>query len=67
MQHAMKDVLPGIVFLATRVEKPNQEVWMKFTRLLNYLKKTEQDIVNMEANDNQIIIFCYIQEHEKPH
>ena len=54
-KRARQDVLPGIIFLAIRVNKPNQEDWIKLTKLLNYLKTTEQDIVKMEADDSQII------------
>ena len=54
-KRARQDVLPGIIFLTTRVKDPNQEDWIKLTRILNYLKTTEKEIVKMEADDEQVI------------
>ena len=54
-KRAGQDVLPGIIFLTTRVKDPNQEDWIKLTRILNYLKTTEKEIVKMEADDEQVI------------
>jgi hypothetical protein len=32
---ARQDVLPGIVYLATRVKEPNESNWKKLVRLMN--------------------------------
>jgi hypothetical protein len=35
--------LPGIVFFARRVKKPNNNDWTKLVRVLNYLKAAKKD------------------------
>jgi hypothetical protein len=54
-KRARQDVLPGIVFLATRVKDPNHQDWIKLIKILNYLKATKDDIVKMSADDSQTI------------
>ena len=54
-KRARQDVLPGIVFLATRVKDPNHQDWIKLIKILNYLKATKSDIVKMSADDSQTI------------
>jgi hypothetical protein len=36
-KQARQDMLPGIVYFATRVQKPNKSNWKKLVRLMNYL------------------------------
>jgi hypothetical protein len=50
-----QNLLPGIVFLATRVKDPNQQDYIKLVKLMNYLKATEDEIPKMSANNSQTI------------
>jgi hypothetical protein len=54
-KRARQDVLPGIVYLATRVKEPNASDWKKLVRLMNYLQATRNDIAKMSADDTQTI------------
>jgi hypothetical protein len=54
-KRARQDLLPGIVFFATRVKDPNQQDYIKLVKLMNYLKATEDDIPKMSADDSQTI------------
>ena len=54
-KRARQDILPGIVFLATRVREPTQSDWFKLTKLMNFLKATEKDVATMSADDTQTI------------
>ena len=54
-KRARQDLLPGIVFLTTRVKEPTQQDWKKLVKLLNYLKATKNEIVKMSADDTQTI------------
>jgi hypothetical protein len=58
-KHARQAVLPGIVFLATRVKNPNQQDYIKLVKLINYLKPTEDEIPKMSTDDKQTLK-CYI-------
>jgi hypothetical protein len=54
-KQARQDVLPGIVYLATRVKEPNESNWKKLLRLMNYIHATREDITKMSANNTQTI------------
>jgi esterase/lipase len=54
-KHARQVVLPGIVFLATRVKDPNQQDYIKLVKLINYLKAMEDEIPKMSTDNSQII------------
>ena len=54
-KHAWQNLLPGIVFIASRVKEPNKRDWEKVLRIINYLKATKEDIARMSANDTQTI------------
>jgi hypothetical protein len=54
-KHARQDVLPDIVFLATRVKDSNQQDNIKLVNILNYLKVMENEISKMSANKSQTI------------
>ena len=49
------DILPGISYLSTRVLDPNEHDWNKLKKLLNFLKKTENEKLILEADDTQTI------------
>jgi hypothetical protein len=48
-------VLPGIVYLATRVKEPNKRNRKKLVRLMNYFQATKNDIAKMSADNTQTI------------
>jgi hypothetical protein len=52
---ARQDLLPGIVFLATRVRDPNQSDWKKLLRLMNYLKATKCEVAQMSADGSHTV------------
>jgi hypothetical protein len=49
-----QDVLPGIVYIATRIKAPNESDWKKLVRLMNYLQATRNNIAKMSA-DHQVV------------
>jgi hypothetical protein len=50
-----QDILPGIVFLSTRVTSPNHGDWAKLVKLMNFLKATDNDVPRLYADDTQTI------------
>jgi hypothetical protein len=54
-KQARQDVLPGIVYLATRVKEPNNSNRKKLVRLMNYLQATKTNIAKMSADNTQTI------------
>jgi hypothetical protein len=54
-KRARQDLLPGIVFLATRVRDPNQSDWKKLLRLMNYLKATKCEVAQMSADGSHTV------------
>ena len=58
-KRARPDVLPGIIFLTTRVKEPNQGDWIKLIKILTYLKTTKDETIKMSA-DNDLTIKWYI-------
>jgi hypothetical protein len=54
-QQAKQDMVPGIVYLATRVKEPNESNWKKLVRLMNYLQATMNKIAKMSADNTQTI------------
>jgi hypothetical protein len=50
--------LLGIMFLASRVKKPNKGDWKKLQCILNYLQGTQDDVVSLSADDTQTIKWC---------
>ena len=41
------------MFLSTRVKAPTDQDWKKLVRLMSFLKTTKNDILTLEANDEQ--------------
>ena len=54
-KRARQDIQPGISFLSTRTIKPNEGDWRKLIRLLFFLKATQNDVAELEADDSQTI------------
>ena len=53
VKRGRSDVLPGVTFLSSRVREPNLGDWKKFVRILGFLKKTREDVLTLEADDQQ--------------
>ena len=49
------EVLPGISYLSSRVSEPNEVDWNKLKNLLNFLKKTKEEKLNLEVDDTLTI------------
>jgi hypothetical protein len=54
-RQARQDLLPGLVFLASRVKDPNKADWKKLQRMLDYLHGTQDDVACLSADDTQTI------------
>jgi hypothetical protein len=53
------DISVAISFLASRVQVPNENDWSKLMRVLAFLKATEEEVLTLEADDNQTL-YWYI-------
>jgi hypothetical protein len=49
------DISMAICFLATRVKEPTESDWNKLLKVMNFLKKTENDVLTLEADDTQTL------------
>ena len=47
------DINMAISFLATRVKEPTENDWNKLVKVMNFLKKTENEVLTLEADDTQ--------------
>ena len=56
-KRARQDMQPGITFLSTRTTEPTEEDWKKLVRILGYLKKTEDTVLTLEADDHQRLVW----------
>ena len=52
-KRSRQDIQPCIVFLATRVREPTMQDWQKLVRLMCFLAETKNDVLTLEADDNQ--------------
>ena len=46
------DIQPGIAFLTSRVKSPTKQDWFKLKKLMRFLKRTANDVLSLEADDN---------------
>ena len=44
-----------MVYLSSRVKHPTEEDWGKLIKVLSYLKATKNDLLRLEADDDQIM------------
>jgi hypothetical protein len=51
------DIQPSIAFLSTRVRSPGQQDWFKLTKLMEFLKSTEDDVLTLSCDGSQNIIW----------
>ena len=49
------DIITGVTYLSTRVKEASEYDWSKLIKILSYLKNTINDVLTLEADDNQII------------
>ena len=49
------DVQPAVSFLATRVRKPTDQDWFKLKKMMRFLKRTEDDVLTLEAGEENNI------------
>jgi hypothetical protein len=54
-KRARPDIQPAISFLSTRVKGANQGDWFKLQNMMGFLKKTQDDVLALEADDLGII------------
>ena len=54
-KRARQDLLPGIVFLATRVCEVTDSDWKKLTRLMDYPQSTRDKVAKMSIDNTQTI------------
>ena len=52
-KRSRQDIQTGVVFLATRVREPTKQDWQKLVRLMAFLQETKNDVLTLEADDNQ--------------
>ena len=52
-KRARPDIQPAVAFLATRVKHPTEQDYKKLTRMMSYLKTSENDVLTLEADDEQ--------------
>lgn len=49
------DIQPAIAFLSTRVKAPDETDWFKLTKMMGFLKKTQNDVLTLQASNDGII------------
>ena len=54
-KQARQDIQPGVAFLATRTGCSTEQDWNKLVRILSFLKKTQNQIMRLEADDTQTL------------
>jgi len=47
------DIMPTVAFLCTRVQGPNIEDWSKLTRMMEFLKRTQDDCLTLRADGSK--------------
>ena len=52
-KRSRQDIQLCIVFLATRVRDPTEQDWQKLVRLMSFLEQTKDDLLTLEANEEQ--------------
>lgn len=48
-----QDVLPSIVYLATRVKEPNKSNWKKLVQLMHYLQAIRNNVATMSTDNTE--------------
>eukprot|EP00957_Ditylum_brightwellii_P093843 7146354-Ditylum_brightwellii.AAC.1 len=59
-KRARSDIEPGIVFLAIRVQDPNEGDWAKLLKLFAFLKGTINNVLTLEAEVIDMILKWFI-------
>ena len=58
-KQARPNIEPGICFLSSHMSKPDESDWQKLTKILEYLKGTEDNVLTLETDDKNIL-YWYI-------
>ncbi len=58
MQRARPDVDPETGLLSSRVNEATEDDWNKLLRVLGFLKGTVNDILTLEADDENTLTWC---------
>jgi hypothetical protein len=45
------DIQPAIAFLSTRVKSPDEQDWFKLTKMMCFLKNTENDVLTLNSDE----------------
>jgi hypothetical protein len=54
-KRARQDIQPRVAFLSTRVREPTEQDWSKLVRIMDFLKRTQDDVAKLYADDTQTI------------
>ena len=56
-KRARPDIQPGVCFLSTRTAEPDESDWNKLIKMMGFLKGTITDVLTLEADDIQTMIW----------
>ena len=56
-KRARPDILPMVSFLSTRTAEPDESDWNKLLKMMGFLKGTISDILTLEADDAQTMVW----------
>jgi len=54
-KRARQDIQPAISFLSSRVKCPTENDWMKITRMMKFLKTTQDDVLTLQSDNTNVI------------
>jgi hypothetical protein len=54
-KRARPDIIAAVGFLCTRVKAPTRNDWFKLQRMMNFLKKTINDVLRLESDGLKIV------------
>ena len=56
-KRARPDIQPVVSFLSTRTTEPDESDWNKLLKMMSFLKGTKLDILTLEADDTQTMVW----------
>ena len=68
-KRGQSDVSTAVVYLSSRMKHPTEEDWKKLIKVLSYLKATRNNLLTLEADNDQIILWhvLCVYEYRKRH
>ena len=51
------DIEPAVSYLSTRTSKPDESDWLKLLRMMSFLKGTRDNVLTLEVNDLQVLLW----------